>query len=720
MRAFSAAMLHAEVLARLKHPRPITINGKHFEARSTPVHFMMTANHKAPSIELCSARQKLPPSPPLPASPPQTDYGSGFDVLPSARGPDSGPSEVVATEPNEDTPHVMISLALEDDQSLDINAWEQWLGAFPALAKYIKVQGVFKSHSTLLLVSMPVMVWDMLPEDGATSFVAFIRSNNLVAEKRSIPPPAVPVPAHQAQAEFVGPDSASFISAVSGSTLATVDHTFSRHFRGRLPQQHSQPGAFSAPGSPNLTIGGAAGQPLQSVDSTFSLSSGQRQSNNPVLSSPLLLNQQQSMRRTTFGEDVPDAKKFSSHVERRLEEYYQVEPTPNDAQRAVLASNLGIEPWHLGVWFHHRRERDLVSRRFASMKLKDVVDTGDEGPHMILAAALAELLELSLPGQVLLFDLRPQQQFQRSHIAGAINLRVPASFLSVAPFDLVERSFAREEDRATFSQRRQSRCIVFYSKGLDSVAECPAARMMLGKMRADGWLGECFILKGNYREYSTSYDKFIVGATMTTAARQWIQEKQGTKRTPSVETESQQRYTDWLSRIRAENRRFVVPSSSEQQADLAESLATQEQDLEVEFRARCNDLYRKARDIQADQDERSAEARAQMVAHLDRGLGKLRGELPPERGDAAAAYSTTTAAGGQGPSKLQADEYVGAVHRGGQQDDAEEYVDVGRAHEARRGLTRYSTEAGSPAYYEDGPRRGGRGGGLLNKMFRRG
>ncbi|TDZ71768.1 hypothetical protein CTRI78_v001746 [Colletotrichum trifolii] len=177
MRTFSAAMLHAEVLARLKHPRPITINGKLFEARSTPVHFMMTSNHKAPSIEISRI---LPPGA-RPPSPPQ-DASVENDGPPEVTG-GRGPGAPVSAEPNEDTPHVMISLALEDDQQLDLNAWEQWLSSFPALAKYVKVQGVYKSHSTLLLVSMPVMIWDLLPEDHATSFVAFIRSNNLMTQK---------------------------------------------------------------------------------------------------------------------------------------------------------------------------------------------------------------------------------------------------------------------------------------------------------------------------------------------------------------------------------------------------------------------------------------------------------------------------------------------------------------------------------------------------------
>ncbi len=67
---------------------------------------------------------------------------------------------------------------------------EQWLANFPALAKHVKIKGVFHgSHSTLLLLSLPVMVWDLLPDDPAYSFVAFIRSNNLLCQQTSMPNP---------------------------------------------------------------------------------------------------------------------------------------------------------------------------------------------------------------------------------------------------------------------------------------------------------------------------------------------------------------------------------------------------------------------------------------------------------------------------------------------------------------------------------------------------
>ena len=139
---------------------------------------MMTSNHRVPSIEIT---RTLPKAQRLARSQEHSSQPTQIVAHDDSRGTDTAESRI--PEPNEDSPHVLITLALEEDQKLDVHAWEQWLNAFPAMAKYAKVQGVFKSHSTLLLVSIPVSIWDVLPEDPATSFVAFIRSDNLIKER---------------------------------------------------------------------------------------------------------------------------------------------------------------------------------------------------------------------------------------------------------------------------------------------------------------------------------------------------------------------------------------------------------------------------------------------------------------------------------------------------------------------------------------------------------
>ncbi|KAK0386260.1 hypothetical protein NLU13_6097 [Sarocladium strictum] len=723
-RAFSAAMLHAEVLARLKHPRPITINGKLFEARSTPVHFMMTSNHKAPSIELSRvAPESKAMAGPTAVTP--SDSYSGFQTRDASSSREVSLAEAPrnglgSNEPNEDTPHVMISVALEEDQRLDINAWEQWLGAFPALAKYVKVQGVFKSHSTLLLVSMPVMVWDLLPEDHATSFVAFIRSNNLASHRATLSPAMMTVPVREEQHEAAGQDTESFFSRVSGTTVApTVDASITDRF-GTVGRQHAATGdrrylrGYTGNAQPELGPGAASSSSgtfnqgtMRSVPSAASLpvlqGQGSPLSAEPDISHRMIFNQQQLQRRTTFGANIPEPKKFAPHVEKRLEEYYQYEQLPNDAQKAFFASNLGVEPWHVEVWFHHRRERDMVANRLATMELKDVTHHVGNGPRMILPADLDELLSISSPYQTILFDLRTRQHFQRSHIYGAVNLRTPQSFLHSAPIDMIQRAIPDEEGQQTFSRWRSARCIVFYGKGLEHPRDCPAAGIIFEKLQESAWFGRCFVLKGHYREFSVTFDKYIVGTKMTTEAETWIAQHRQAEATPFYHAENQERYASWLSHVETEERLRPQSDSPTKRSEAAEALLQQEQELEAEFRANNSELYMKVRESHFHSSD-EVDMKAQIVEHLDRGLTKMReAQAPPP------AFVPTYE---PGHSKL-ADEGLPSVSR-----DIDDYVEVGPATDvtagsAPRGRSQHRMEANEV----EQPGRGRAS--ILHKVFRR-
>ncbi|KAM5345466.1 hypothetical protein ACJ41O_011328 [Fusarium nematophilum] len=735
LRAFSAAMLHAEVLARLKHPRPITINGKYFEARSTPVHFMMTSNHKAPSIEMSRmSRGDNLPSPEL-----LSMSAMGYETGRAA--PDSAPvarNDYMFTEPNEDTPHVMISLALEDDQRLDINAWEQWLSAFPAMAKYVKVQGIFKSHSTMLLVSMPVSIWDLLPEDHATSFVAFIRSNNLMTQKprnQSVP---VFVPTTLYPTEN---DGASFVSGVSGTTFAPTENlgltgqmgafrdptyggtTSGPVVRSGLPpmQQLSPIYPPSQPGSPSQSL---PPRPMRSMQSVTSLSTLQMQQSTTSslgiggnMTRQMIMNQQQALRRTTFGDDVPEPKKFSPHVEKRLEEYYQYEPLPNDGQKAFFASNLGVEPWHVEVWFHHRRERDAFAQRFASLRIEDSKTQAREGPHMILPANLNELLDISTAGQTLLLDLRSLSEYQRSHIKGAIHLRAPQSFLRPASLDMIERAFADAQSRRTFSYWQRSRSIVFYSRGLEHPWECPPAEILVEKLWACGWNGHCFILKGHYREFSDSFARHIYRHQdpLSQGDAGGDQAKESAAASQEASPANQREFADLLSRLEREDQLRHLGTSPGQNEERTTALEEHEKELENEFQTRFPALYKKAQDVHGAgvgrSDDDSFVTKAQMVEYLDRGLTKIR--------DAQAAEPPTTTYE-PGHSKLAAEGYFDRAHLNRESD---EYVEVSRGDEQSGAdgslqMTGKGKEVHAVPSPEELPRRG-RGGGLLTKVFRR-
>jgi hypothetical protein len=85
-------------------------------------------------------------------------------------------------------PHMLVSVALEEDQQLpDSEAFSRWICAFPALAKHVTVQGVYKSFSTVLILSIPVVIWNMMHDDPACQPISYITSNNLLDFRKELP-----------------------------------------------------------------------------------------------------------------------------------------------------------------------------------------------------------------------------------------------------------------------------------------------------------------------------------------------------------------------------------------------------------------------------------------------------------------------------------------------------------------------------------------------------
>ncbi|CAK7269570.1 hypothetical protein SEPCBS57363_003669 [Sporothrix epigloea] len=665
VRTFSAAMLHAEVLARLKHPRPITINGKFFEARSTPVHFMMTANHRAPSIEI---GRIIPPNRQLPSPPADPDYGHYVHGPSGGRGPLGQP----VSGPNEDEPHVMISLALEDDQNLDLNAWEQWLASFPALAKYVKVQGVFKSHSTLLLLSVPVMVWDLLPENRACSFIAFIRSNNLIAEKHSPTTEstvsATPVPTQAGgpagepaagpslvneidnvnldastissadvservvsneddEVEDIDDDSSSVISgttftptaasvrmSIATTAVSIGDTTTQRQCSPHL-QRHMAP----TPALPKLSRPGPGPQRKysQGLGHEYTYASDKQRDlvrrsshhnrkggvTSSKLPGTMVINQQKIAKRSYYdgATDAADSPKFAQHIVDRLEEYFQRHPNPSVGIAEFFASNLGIEKRDIDLWFHRRRQQELMTQNLQNLKMVDNLSSdhsdGSSG-MMILPGQLKRLLEIFVSNNLLLVDVRSPTDFEKSHIYGAINLCAPASFIEQA-FDLVGQAFTDDQSRRAFARAISARCIIFYDRVLEYPWECPMADALIAQLRCrKGWSGDHYVLKGHYREFSASYDKYIMGDKMTQAAKDYVDSLR--QRAPLNEAEKErieQGYSEWKDRVRQENR-TSLPDSAANLDGRRQAVEEHQFELEAELKRRNPVLFRKAMGLQ--------------------------------------------------------------------------------------------------------------------------
>ena len=184
----SVAKLHSEVLARIKHWKPRYASNENCERRNTPVYVLIANEGKPRSIELTPLkRYEMSKSDAQLSGPLHTPSDSDEDVemcempdaniMPSSHLSDS----LTAVCPEDRYPKVIISVALEEDQVLHTRDWCEWLKSVPAIVKFARVQGIYESDSTLVIMTIPVVIWDLIPADPAIAFLGFVKSENLLS-----------------------------------------------------------------------------------------------------------------------------------------------------------------------------------------------------------------------------------------------------------------------------------------------------------------------------------------------------------------------------------------------------------------------------------------------------------------------------------------------------------------------------------------------------------
>ena len=183
----TAAMLHNKVLSRIKYWKPRFDANGGYERRKTPIYVVLSNEGKQRSIELTPLQTtntrkglaELSADSVSSTSSDRTPEPSCNDT----NGVHNGTSQTsfdLSSSQRPPYPQVLVSLALEEDQWLQTDDWFDWLTTVPALVKHVRVHGVFESDSTLLLISLSVAVWDLLPKHPAVSFIGFVKSNNML------------------------------------------------------------------------------------------------------------------------------------------------------------------------------------------------------------------------------------------------------------------------------------------------------------------------------------------------------------------------------------------------------------------------------------------------------------------------------------------------------------------------------------------------------------
>lgn len=204
----AVAKLHGKILWRLKTWKPsLQRDGDgnllqnedgtiptEFEQRVTAIHCFLTNETIYRSIILAPLKNRE-------NSPPMTSFSQSNSQASCSESGLSSEAESNAESNGElsssntrssgffepDCAQVLISISvdsneIENNTSENIKIWTETLRLLPSSAKKIKIEGFFGSFSKLILVSMPVSIWDMLPKNPAYSFVGFVTTNNMMEE----------------------------------------------------------------------------------------------------------------------------------------------------------------------------------------------------------------------------------------------------------------------------------------------------------------------------------------------------------------------------------------------------------------------------------------------------------------------------------------------------------------------------------------------------------
>lgn len=157
----------------------------------TPIYIQLSQNTRPRPIILA----------PLPGKSTSTN-GPGFIDL-NAQSTSTG----TLPQPEKAQMHVLLRISLSED-SFNVEEFKDWICTAPEPAKEIKIIHTLPSCSTLLLLQMPVEMWDMLLPSPAISFVGFVTVDESNSPPGSTPDTIKPQSGNSAQDSVADADVA--------------------------------------------------------------------------------------------------------------------------------------------------------------------------------------------------------------------------------------------------------------------------------------------------------------------------------------------------------------------------------------------------------------------------------------------------------------------------------------------------------------------------------
>ena len=189
---FAVAMLHQRIVARLVDYSPQYSSVKPFvsvlgsgQPRATPVYISLGRDFRQKSMPLESFHSTHTSGSRSTASNGSTEQSKAGDTVDFQSNRTASAIKRLLGDDN--APKVLLAITLHGNhwQNLE-RAFADWMKDMPVLAASINIEAVFHGLSTMILLSMPIAVWDLFPEHPSCSFVGFVQSSNLLPSPMSL------------------------------------------------------------------------------------------------------------------------------------------------------------------------------------------------------------------------------------------------------------------------------------------------------------------------------------------------------------------------------------------------------------------------------------------------------------------------------------------------------------------------------------------------------
>lgn len=189
-RPFSAQRLYDEVLSlqqqqiRQTQPQPVT-NGAHASPQ-LPVFFTISPG-KGQDLAISPVSRRSSGAAP-----------SNNDGSPEGQAEPGGEEQPIdydaVADIKLDEARILVCTTFVGDASSDMSFFHQWLQNTPSMGAKIAVEGMFLGPPTMLLISMPHSIWNVVQHDKVCCFLGYITSHNMLHLYQRLVGPAGPKP----------------------------------------------------------------------------------------------------------------------------------------------------------------------------------------------------------------------------------------------------------------------------------------------------------------------------------------------------------------------------------------------------------------------------------------------------------------------------------------------------------------------------------------------